>query len=105
MPEIRTAPVRAQFLPASAFDTFYRRCTIAGAICREPPGEDAGWWWFSCPCGCGKVGRLRVGEGVKPERSPSWAWTGGEAAATLMPSVWDKGHWHGWLKAGVWECA
>lgn len=61
------------------------------------------FWWYCCPCGCGHVGRLHVGEATKPAESPSWAWTGGREAATLMPSVHHVGHWHGWLRNGVWE--
>lgn len=57
---------------------------------------------YSCPCGCGAAGALRVGENEKPAESPSWAWIGGKEETTLHPSVHHIGHWHGWLKDGYW---
>lgn len=60
---------------------------------------------YSCPCGCGAAGAVRVGENEKPAEAPSWAWTGGKEATTFHPSVHHVGHWHGWLKNGYWEQA
>lgn len=56
---------------------------------------------YICPCGCGARGALafRPADG---ERS-SWEWDGNETAPTLSPSVHHVGHWHGYLKAGIWE--
>lgn len=54
---------------------------------------------FVCPCGCGHVGHLAF----EPDPSPSWQWDGNLEKPTLSPSVWQPGHWHGWLRAGVWE--
>ena len=69
----------------------------------EEEDDEPGSWWYSCPCGCGHVGRLFVAVDRKPPQTPSWSWTGGKEAATLSPSVHHVGHWHGWLRAGVWE--
>lgn len=58
---------------------------------------------YVCPCGCGKTGALAF----RPHASPSWEWDGNKEAPTLSPSVHDiphgKTHWHGYLRAGVWE--
>ncbi|TDX61911.1 hypothetical protein EDE12_11212 [Methylosinus sp. sav-2] len=39
--------------------------------------------------------------------SPPWEWNGDKERATLNPSVHhiigDQTHFHGWLRAGVWE--
>lgn len=60
---------------------------------------------YVCPCGCKAVGFLPF----KPCPSPSWAWDGNRERPTLTPSVHHMigeppvTHWHGWLRAGVWE--
>lgn len=53
---------------------------------------------YVCPCGCGQTGRLRF----RPAPSPSWEWDGNREAPTLSPSVHHVGHWHGYLRAGLW---
>lgn len=102
MAEVRTQPVRGQQVDvdvlmergldalkanAGGFDYYVNQA-----------GEVAGMLMI-CPCRCGSTGALSF----KPANSPSWLWDGKRDAPTLTPSVWDKGHWHGWLKAGVWE--
>jgi uncharacterized protein DUF6527 len=52
-----------------------------------------------CPCGCGRTAALAI----RPAPSPSWEWDGNRDKPTLTPSVHHVGHWHGWLRAGVWE--
>jgi len=63
---------------------------------------------FVCPCGCGRTCAIDF----KPAESPSWTWDGNREAPTLAPSIhrWEgdgkggrKSHWHGFLRAGVWE--
>lgn len=56
---------------------------------------------FRCPCGaCRHVGTVRF----QPPASHGWTWNGNRDAPTIHPSVdLNKGHWHGWLRAGVWE--
>lgn len=60
--------------------------------------------WFSCPCGCGSLSCLPVGNKFKPERSSdqraTWEWDGNAEMPTLSPSIHHIGHWHGWLKQG-----
>lgn len=52
-----------------------------------------------CPCGCGRESWLALGR----EDHPSWEWDGNRDAPTLWPSVAFKdGHWHGFLRAGMW---
>lgn len=78
------------------------------AVLKERPGafdfytaegrERAGMIYI-CPCGCGATGALAF----RPARSPSWEWDGNEEAPTLSPSVHHVGHWHGYLRAGIWE--
>ncbi|SFJ36943.1 DUF6527 family protein [Albimonas pacifica] len=70
------------------------------------PGERQGEYEFAyiCPCGCGAEGWLLVGHGHKPMgRRASWRWNGSTSAPTLDPSVNHVGHWHGWLRDGVWK--
>jgi hypothetical protein len=64
---------------------------------------------FICPCGCGDLCAIDF----RPKPAPSWDWDGNVEAPTLTPSVRrivkrrdtgeQKTHWHGWLRAGVWE--
>lgn len=61
-------------------------------------------FWYCCPCGCGSVGALRVGNGFKPAiAEPSWQWNGSVEKPTLTPSVNHVGHWHGFLTDGEWK--
>lgn len=108
MSEIRTAPVKATFVPHDAFFDEEMRTKVPGSLCVAPDDEqEAGkpWtrWYYACPCGCGAAGALRVQAGEKPSHSPSWMWNGSRDAPTLTPSVYFVGHWHGWLRNGVWE--
>lgn len=94
MAEVKTQPVTAQRFEdidsvqaqAGAFE-YYR----AGD--RYPAGMI-----YCCPCGCGATGSLAF----RPHESPSWDWDGNMDAPTLSPSVHHVGHWHGWLRGGVW---
>lgn len=96
MAEVKTAPVRATRVDEiddvratpGAFE-FY----VAGDDKVTPAGMI-----YSCPCGCGVQGSLAF----KPAPSPSWHWDGDREKPTLQPSVHHVGHWHGWLRAGVW---
>ena len=112
MAEVRTAPVKAQYQGAVEFATDPRKAAAswppggfgiepADVEGGEPEGEQRLWW--SCPCGCGHVTFLHVGKGFKPADGPSWEWNGSMDAPTLSPSVHRVGHWHGWLRNGVWE--
>jgi len=72
------------------------------------PGEQ-GMLWFYCPCGCGILRNITVGNRHKPRiGSPSWNWNGSRTEPTLVPSV-NCGPvaacrgWHGWLRDGYWE--
>ncbi len=53
---------------------------------------------YRCPCGCGSLAPLDF----KPAESPSWNWDGNREAPTLSPSVHHEGHWHGYLRGGIW---
>jgi hypothetical protein len=59
---------------------------------------------YCCPCGCGHLGSLMF-RPLQPgfEGRASWEWNGNMEKPTLQPSVHHVGHWHGWLKNGVWE--
>ena len=54
---------------------------------------------YCCPCGCGHQGSLHF----RPDPPPSWEWDGNMDTPTLSPSVHHVGHWHGWLRNGIWE--
>lgn len=108
MAEVKTSPVRATHV-------------VAGSIIDlgQPPGsfkfytksetrDQLRGMTFVCPCGCGVTGALPFhplsGDDIKYQRD-GWKWDGNVDAPTLEPSVHNRGHWHGWLRAGVWESA
>lgn len=102
MTEVRiAAPVKAQWVDTE--EEFFDSEMMArapGLLMFAGNGDSR--VLYSCPCGCGAAGALRVGENEKPAESPSWAWTGGKEKTTFHPSVHHIGHWHGWLKDGYW---
>ena len=65
---------------------------------------------FGCPCGCGQIGLVYFkGKGFD---GPEWDVSGEWPKATLSPSIGFYGsnnprtqghHWHGFLRAGVFE--
>lgn len=59
---------------------------------------------YACPCGCGSVGSLPIRSTAAgaPEQHPSWAWNADVERPTLVPSIHDVGHWHGYLRDGAW---
>ena len=61
--------------------------------------------WFYCPCGCGALGKITVGDNFKPVNcGASWRWNGNRENASLEPSVNQRVcGWHGWLRDGYWE--
>lgn len=78
-----------------------------GGFCLEPR-RVAGLYElvYVCPCGCGVIGRLLVGDGHKPGGDrPSWNWNGSREEPTLQPSVNHVDHWHGYLRDGYWVLA
>lgn len=94
MTEVWTQPVKARRVDdiwesdqAGAFE-FYRDGD------RYPAGII-----YACPCGCGTHGSLAF----RPHESPSWDWDGHSETPTLSQSVHKVGHWHHWLRNGVWE--
>jgi hypothetical protein len=99
--EIRTQPVRARATDKAQFSAE----NIPGSFYLSPPDDDGELLLhFRCPCGCGHRSVILVGDGFKPAGDePSWHWNGSLACATLTPSVHRVGHWHGWLRNGVWE--
>lgn len=113
MSEIKTAPVKAIHIPIAAdFADEYWRGKVPGSFrVDEPDDQREQTFWYCCPCGCGSVGPLLVGNGFKPARSPSWTWNGSTDAPVLSPSVNHVGHWHGWLggsdgkSPGMWLSA
>lgn len=64
----------------------------------ELSGNPVAGLWYVCPCGCGTHGFLPI----RPAQSPSWEFDGNRESPTLSPSVHHVGHWHGWLKNGMW---
>ncbi|ALF02065.1 MULTISPECIES: DUF6527 family protein [Salipiger] len=71
----------------------------------EPADGGVSAMWFYCPCGCGDLARITVGQEHKPHMTgPSWNWNGRTDAPTLSPSVHQLNcGWHGWLRSGYWE--
>lgn len=97
MSEIRTQPVVATLV-----DDIDEVKATPGAfefyVSSSSDGKPVGMI-YSCPCGCGGIRALDF----KPRSSPSWQWDGNRDAPTLTPSVHWVGHWHGFLRNGVWE--
>lgn len=63
--------------------------------------------FYACPCGCRMTGYLPFRRGNGDASHPSWVFDGDVDRPTLSPSVHHliRGvtHWHGYLRAGVWE--
>jgi hypothetical protein len=55
---------------------------------------------FRCPCPCARLTPIYF-TGHAEANDPSWDWDGNREAPTLWPSLHAVGHWHGWLKQGV----
>ncbi len=68
-----------------------------------PDANSERGFWYRCPCGCGRQGRLAVGENFKPSDGPSWNWNGSTERPTLRPSMNHVDHWHGFLTDGEWR--
>lgn len=93
-------------VPAIAVaEEHFRADNVPGSFFLEDQGGGEFWFWYRCPCGCGYRAPLNVGKNFKPSDTPSWTWNGSLSAPTLHPSVWHRGHWHGWLKDGIWHNA
>ncbi len=96
MSEVKTPPVTLTIVDEIVRDT------PPGAI-RYWQGDDGspGGFYFRCPCGCKSVG------GVRLAGAGAWSWDGNRERPTVSPSVLlhgaDGGHWHGWLRNGIWE--
>jgi hypothetical protein len=101
MTEIKTAPLAATHVPDK--ETFLRRRIPGSYRFTEPDADGELSFWYCCPCGCKAVAPLIAGKGFKPSAGPSWQWNGMVNTPTLEPSVNHIGHWHGWLRNGVWE--
>ena len=108
MAEVKTLSVMAQHVADK--DDFHRngKGLVPGSFRISPPDADGEQsFWYCCPCGCGRIAPLTVGNGFKPSKaSPddaTWKWNGSLEAPTLHPSVHHIGHWHGWLTDGVWR--
>jgi hypothetical protein len=99
VPEVRTAPVKAK-----RFENV-DELTVPGSFEYTRVGDRfPGGMIYTCPCGCGHQGSLmfRPVPAQYPPH-PSWEWDGNMDAPTLSPSVHHVGHWHGWLRNGIWE--
>jgi hypothetical protein len=108
MSEIKTQPIAARHI--QNWDDF--RDPERPAIGKvpgsfrltDPDSDGEQWFYYCCPCGCGRTAPLMVGNGFKPQADyPTWNWNGSLDKPTLQPSVHHVGHWHGWLRNGVWE--
>lgn len=108
MAKVKTAPVTAQY-----FDNFdelrvsgnFRKGSTPGGIHISAPESDGEQYLtYCCPCGCGRMFPLVVGNGFKPDAPhATWQWNGSREKPTLSPSIYHVGHWHGWLTDGVWR--
>lgn len=106
MAEVKTPPVKATHIPdKEAFQASFQEGRVPGSFRVVEDGADI-TFWYCCPCGCASLGPLDVGRNRKPIADhATWEWNGSFDAPTLSPSVHHVGHWHGWLRNGVWEVA
>ena len=113
MTEVRLpAPVRARLVEERCFWKDDGLAVPAGSVAfarQSSYGNPSIEWdvmWYTCPCGCGAHGCLPVGNGFKPDRGvigqATWQWDGNREAPTLSPSINHVGHWHGYLRSGMW---
>ena len=99
MSEIKTLPVAALCVDKNKFHDE----RIAGSFyVTDPDSDKEQSFWYCCPCGCKQIGPLTIGNGFKPDFSPSWKWNGSLDKPNLEPSVHHLNHWHGYLTDGVW---
>lgn len=77
---------------------------------RHPDKELVVGFNHACPCGCGGWSFIRLNpEGWAPGTVPFWERSGDDLHMTLTPSIGIKPlgpngyHWHGYLRAGVFE--
>ncbi|MCV0384907.1 MAG: hypothetical protein K5821_00515 [Nitrobacter sp.] len=107
MTEVRTPQVTAQHIPEkSEFQDDFGIGRVPGSFrVNDPDSDGEQTFWYVCPCGCGSLAPLTVGNGFKPTNAgyATWQWDGSLDRPTLHPSVHHVGHWHGWLRNGVWE--
>lgn len=109
MSEVKTPPVSARHIPdKSEFQQDFCTGRVPGSFrVDEPDSDGEQTFWYVCPCGCGSLGPLTVGNGFKPDNEngtiATWNWNGSIDKPTLQPSVHHRGHWHGWLTDGVWR--
>lgn len=107
MSEVKTQPVVARHIPdKTEFQADFCTGRVPGSIRVDPPDSDGEQtFWYVCPCGCGGLGPITVGNGFKPKSDgyATWQWNGSFDKPTLTPSVHHVGHWHGWLTDGVWK--
>lgn len=92
--------------PAGAF----RWTGLYGVEAEGPFGMN-----FKCPCGCGAVHGVGFDNRPAVWPGPRWKWNGDKEKPTLDPSLGlgksrddqtkgpDGYHWHGYLKAGIFE--
>ena len=99
MSEIRTQPVTAVHVDK---DRFHDEKIPGSFYIGDTDSDGEISCWYICPCGCGRPGLLNVGKNFKPSDGPSWNWNGSTERPNLEPSVHHVGHWHGWLRDGVW---
>lgn len=100
---------RARTIPGAFFYTYYMDA-------EQQRIDDIGIV-HSCPCGCGLLSGVSLKE-FPMSKLPKWTISGPREAPTLNPSVGifaqgkntrsaeveaDGYHWHGYLRAGVWE--
>lgn len=58
---------------------------------------------FRCPCGCGDLCGIRINDDGS-QNNYAWAWDQNKTEPTVSPSIdIDHGHWHGYLKKGIFE--
>lgn len=84
--------------------------TRPGAIMFVKRGEFVAGFNHSCPCGCGKWSFVRLNPELwAPGTTPFWTREGDDLNMTISPSIGIKPlengryHWHGYLRAGVFE--
>lgn len=81
----------------------FRRDLSPGSVMWQNKELPSRYLWFTCACGCGRVGCIPVS--TNPLQG-EWKWDGNETEPTLTPSIFSTGwpcKWHGFLTSGTWR--
>lgn len=85
-------------------EELFMASTVPGVFhVTEPDDHGKQFFWYKCPCGCPRMGKLHVGTPMNPAAYPAFNWNGSRTRPELTELHVHPNHWRGWLRDGVWE--